>query len=490
MKALAYRKVRVKVLETYIVHKGIIEAKVYTDNLGCVKNKKYLASEQKTTSEKLSQINDQHTKSIRNLGEKVAIIDHRNGRSFLNSQAIQDYIQKSIGMPSILSIQKMVPHLDDQHGIYNLKVYYINHEYITEFFVVKENTRKKLKNKAYYQELKDIGIVILTTIEEVEMKRVVHLDLEFIRDERGIFWFLNSKQIKMIEPSACILREFETVKEIDDLVLQNIKNNTFVHTEDEISERLLESKYVIKRGQLRNKGSKLSSPIRVRSPRDSSEDELTSEPNKYIWSKLQQTIKAKLLAVAVLSTMATKKKKSRIGKRRNTNQSNFMLNKFIRSSMGPETIENSQVESTVNSNFLELASKTMIKNRLKIAQEPLSKIKGFEYEENEVKRGKQRILEAVKNVNVNRSVYRNSSKKQFDETHSTIFKTITEDNILSPKVRFNSSQKKPRKINTSQSSRNLRLSGMASSKIIGSPTSRAFNIDKAVLKQSKTTQVV
>ncbi|CAG9322597.1 unnamed protein product [Blepharisma stoltei] len=477
LKALAWKKTQLKVLETYLVRQGIVEAKIYTDSLGRVKSKKNIASGHLTISDAMNDFLSQHTQLIRTSGETLAIVYHRNGRLFLSRQSVMDFIQKPNGTPSVFAVQKMEPHLDDQYGIYSLRIFYLNHQYDTEFTIIKEKSRKKVKDKVSFQQIKDIGIVILRTIEEIERKRLLSLDLEFIKDENGNFWLAFCSDCKVIDPEICLTKDFSSLKDIEESTISKNYSNNFTSA-DETQEKIPENKYVLKRGQLRNVDSKLSSPIRVVSPRDSSDEEVQASPKKVVWSKFQQTLKAKILAAAVITNLAKKvrQKTKAITSRRKkyiNKTDHSIFNKIIKSSIN-ETQETSQDELTVNSNFLELASKTQIKSRYK----GLSFKIGFEFEDADIKKEKQRILAAVKENPQNRSLGRLNQRELFWDQDITPreknTKSLDENGYLNPK-KFQSAMTMRTSIRPIQSYNELVTSSANTPSILGKALKSSMN---------------
>lgn len=69
--------------------------------------------------------------------------------------------------------------------IYRLKLEYNNKDYKAEFYI--SNPTLKVKNRMWFQEVKDIATTIVAAILEQTSKVVIVIELDFLKDEGNNF---------------------------------------------------------------------------------------------------------------------------------------------------------------------------------------------------------------------------------------------------------------------------------------------------------------
>jgi len=193
------------------------------------------------------------------------------------------------------------PNAEMYEVIYNLRMTYTSKGYVTKFSRVIDNLDVAATNcYQVYDQICDSALTLMILIEEMETKRVMILDVDFIEDMDKNIWICFTREIKIAVPELCLQVKIDEPTDLNDIPVMNyaeeklsklVNGEAWTKKQTKISKRMKELKYVVQRGHIRNKDSILSSPIKILRPSElkliesNSEKELLNGNGKELTDK-------------------------------------------------------------------------------------------------------------------------------------------------------------------------------------------------------------
>ena len=285
---LLAQKMRILVLETGIILNDNIDILISNDEQGFVKKKNTKSISIQVYLQRLCEENDFKNKIQHNRNDKICYFYKKGQRKLLDDNKVKELFSKpKLTIAAVDMIQKYQCGLNEDEKIIKVKLSYINYEYHAEFYIGKY----KLIDPIAMNSILDTITIIMMHLEQVETKRVIYLEIEYIKDRENNYWLISANNCKLIEAKYTINHPITSKYDIDqlertigkDLKMPPLakKKNSKINKYYEIKPRPIEAKkpeYIFKRGQLRNNQSNLDSPIRIISPNiDDEENEEKGE---------------------------------------------------------------------------------------------------------------------------------------------------------------------------------------------------------------------
>ena len=166
----------------------------------------------------------------------------------------------------------------------------------------------------------DTVMIVMSSLEQAELKRVVQIQIEFIKDRENMLWVNNVPVCKLIEAKYTISHQLFSEKDIQllqksipktqtkKLSSNKTKNNKYYEIKQNNKESI-DKNYVFTRGQIRNNESFFDSPIRINSVEpqavEDTENLLKTENNQTTKNELTKSFFSRLYTT-------TSKKRSKI----------------------------------------------------------------------------------------------------------------------------------------------------------------------------------
>ena len=292
---LSHQSLIFPILETGIIRNDRIDILLSNDSQGYIKRKNPKPLEISRYLMQSVEENDLKNRLLKLNNTRIIYAYKKGERKIYDDTSVKDLISKGHQKPSFDMIQKCLPNGEDK--IYSARVSYYSNKYQTSFTFGKS----LITDQIAISSMIDMITMIMFSIESSEMKRVIQLHLEFLRDGVGALWFMNSTKCFLIEAKNTINEHILEERDLENFILamaKKAKEKTMMKkikiSKDEVKKRNEDANsYIFKRGQLRNKSSNLESPIRITSPERLDEEE---EHRKHsLKSKSQLMLKPKYL---------------------------------------------------------------------------------------------------------------------------------------------------------------------------------------------------
>ena len=264
-KILANQEVQLPVLETGIITETGIGTVVFTDETGMVKSKHF---KNLMIEGYLTKVLEETEVKCRVLGmhnPKLVMFSKQGKKKLYTESEIRELITKKKTPISANLAQKLSSLLFVEEKFITAKVLYIRKEFLISFSV--ENLQEN--DPILTSHMLDLINLIVSALETSELKRVIHLELDFIKDNSSAIWLSGCIKCVLVEPCYLLKNPLNTEEDV-------VKLKKFVpkaapkRTPSRFLIKKVGSKeasefsklYVFKKGQLRNLESRLNSPIK------------------------------------------------------------------------------------------------------------------------------------------------------------------------------------------------------------------------------------
>lgn len=302
-KILLKQNVQMPVLETALITGNGIEAVIHTDESGFVKikNEKSLVLTnylQRTIGE-----NEVKSKVLRLNNPKLLYFTKHGKRKAYSELEIKEIINKKRVPISSNLIQKINISLFSKEFFILAKLLYLNKQFQVTF----THDNVSISDPIINSHLIDMLSLIVSALETSELKRVVHLEVEFLKDSFHSLWLSNCIKCHLIEARHVFKPRPFTEEELSQLcksvpkftTQKIIKSKTTSRRSSIYSAEYSEFSefYLFKRGQLRNLDSNLNSPIRYIAP-EFDYEEINLDDGPYLNNKdsTQDSLKLKRIS--------------------------------------------------------------------------------------------------------------------------------------------------------------------------------------------------
>ncbi|CAG9328697.1 unnamed protein product [Blepharisma stoltei] len=389
LEVLLHDHVTIPVLDTFLVNKSQVSSWITTDSKG--KLSKKLMDEATYTLGTIDLISSEYSEAIklRQRGLDIAYVYTREGRIVLSQNTLEEFKMRNLYGVTIFCIQRVKPHLGESSKLYRLKLEYSKNEYTAEFYLL--NPFLKVKNREWFQEVKDIATTILAAILEDTEKVIVSIELDFMKDERNQFW--------LAYVWSCKLVPWDIFKESNfDVKFTYIRMDSKVDLAIKLKKREDKGNKLIK-------SKKKLYQFRVRTPEDSHDSE--DDDYEHGWHNFKKNSKIKLLGSALLNGIISTEPKpeSRDSKKFLSILGNNSGGNASERSLKQKSAPHFESPNKINPHFLELLCKTRAK--VKLIKE--GKIYSLRHEDDsELDREKEELL---KELDQDKSGSRTTSRK-------------------------------------------------------------------------------
>jgi hypothetical protein len=263
-------KVQVPVVETALVQNEIVDALLFNDEQGFVRKRPMM----KTISlnmyfMKLLEENDWKNRLKNEKNNKICWFFKKTSRTLVLDTRIKEILNKPRYLLNIDFVQKYVESLNSTDRPLTLKLVYLNKQYIADIVY----GQAKVNDPIILNLIFDIGIVLIHAFETSYMKRVVQIEIEYIKESPSRVLLSNVNKCILIEAKYTLHHPLSKAEDLDNLLkslpknLNHNKSPKTVKESDKLPTLNQSSKeksiYTFKRGQLRNVNSNLESPIRI-----------------------------------------------------------------------------------------------------------------------------------------------------------------------------------------------------------------------------------
>lgn len=288
-KFISTLKIHLNLLETALVSYNNLDYILVTDESRFIKKKpaKYFTAIQYL--QKIIEENEAKSKYSSQSNPKLCIL-YRNGTKQLCSESkLKEYVTQRSVFRSVDCIQKLSNYIDAEK-VYKAKAVYMNKTYTTSFTLGKA----AISDPLTVSNMMDVMTVLVGSLENAEIKRVVQIELDFIKNYDGSLWLMGCNKCLLVEACYTLIQPIKAEEDIG-LLAKNIPRIAKIRPPAKKSSKskyyLIPSrdpkeenkKYTFLRGQLRNTASNLNTPIRFTTPPlDEVSDHLTNtQPLKF-----------------------------------------------------------------------------------------------------------------------------------------------------------------------------------------------------------------
>ncbi|CAG9327852.1 unnamed protein product [Blepharisma stoltei] len=212
---------------------------------------------------------------IKDSGSLICYFIHQKERRRIFESDLREILSVP-WISNLTYIQMARPNAEMYEVIYNLRMIYTSKGYVTKFSRVIDNIDVAATNcYQVYDQICDSALTLMILIEEMETKRVMILDVDFIEDMEKNIWVCFTREIKIAVPELCLEVKIEEPADLNDIPVMNyaeeklsklVNGEVWTKKQTKVSKKMKETKYVVQRGHIRNKDSILSSPIKILRP--------------------------------------------------------------------------------------------------------------------------------------------------------------------------------------------------------------------------------
>lgn len=307
-KFISSQKTRIPIVETGIVQGDLIESLLCSDEYGSIKKKNPNKPIPLITYlQKILEENELRNKLHNEKHEKVCYFYKKGQKKLYDISKVKELVIRPRLNLHIDFIQKYIPTFNNSDKVLVQKMSYIQNEYKAESLYGKSY----IKDPIIINQMIDIATIIMHLMEQIELKRVLQLHIEYIKDRSGALWICNMPKCLLIEAKLTIVHTINTENDIETLsktipkssvkpiafTQGRKKENKYYEVKRPLKQTTEES-YTFRRGQLRNNNSNLDSPIRIRSlepdlpitPANSHSPARGSDIKTLCWGKFLQNI--------------------------------------------------------------------------------------------------------------------------------------------------------------------------------------------------------
>lgn len=383
-KFLSKEKLKFPIVETGIIQNQCIEVLLANAEDGFIKAKFLRPLKVLTYFAQLTEINKLN-QMLLSTDNSSLLYTYKQGKRLVHDISfIKDFVSKTHHKLGFDLVQKCIRHTDEK--IHLAKVFYCSHNYETGFSI----GDIQIFDQTLISNMIDVIRIILSAIEISLVKRVIKINLEFVKDFKGVLYLLNCKKLLVVEAKFTIGQTIRDSRELKGFIQMMLKKTRGEKYAKKFKTKKLEEKknkeaegYVFKKGQLRNLTSNIESPIRICTPDEESEEKVKFFKNELGKGRDFEKIRLSHSIQNLLSERKMKKNKnfsvSRIldeylkGKKKSNRprckqfwekiDGNLHLHKNFSTINLPKISKQSeQCDKTM---FMELIFKTYFKNNLK-----------------------------------------------------------------------------------------------------------------------------
>jgi hypothetical protein len=270
-KFLGTSKVQIPIIETALVQNEMIESILFTDDFGFVK-KRSIPKPISLNSyfSRLLEENDWKNRLHSEKNNKICWFFKKSHRTLILDTRIKEILTKPRYLLNIDFIQKYIEPLSMIDKPLTLKLVYLNNQYVADIFF----GQSKVNDPITLNLIFDISIILIHAFESSFIKRVVHIEVEFIKESASRVLLSNVNKCVLIEAKYTLGYSLHKNEDLETLIKslpKNIPSKSPKTIRESFSEKLPplnsstkeKSIYLFKRGQLRNIHSNLDSPIRI-----------------------------------------------------------------------------------------------------------------------------------------------------------------------------------------------------------------------------------
>lgn len=270
---LSTQKIRFDVLETALISNNNLECILMTDESGLISKK---AAKFLTSAQYLQKILDESqakNKCSHASNKKLCILYSNGKKQIFTEFKLKEFLLHKANSNTVDCIQRVSAYVDVDK-IYKAKAVYLNKNYSTSFV----QGAAAINDSLTITKMMDIMILLVRALENSEVKRIVHFELDFIKNYDGGLLLMGCAKCLLVEAYYTLIQPIKAEDDID-LLAKNIpklanrlrqptkkiqKNKYYkIPAKNEKEEN---QRYTFSRGQLRNSESNLNSPIRFTSP--------------------------------------------------------------------------------------------------------------------------------------------------------------------------------------------------------------------------------
>lgn len=188
---LSKSKIRVQVAETYYFTKGKLELGVYTDSEGRCRRVK--VKEPKSTAEILAELN-RGASPFTSSNKKVCFCYTRKSKKCLTSDEIEARLNKPLALP-FTCLQSYIESRTGDEDTLKLSISLQDNTYVTRWSPIPGV--RQLGEQQIKQKMLEVAKGIMHFFQEIEVKYVEILELEFIQDIYKRLWLINVVDCKL-----------------------------------------------------------------------------------------------------------------------------------------------------------------------------------------------------------------------------------------------------------------------------------------------------
>lgn len=269
---LALQKIQLPVAETAIVQGDSIDCILYTDDQGFVK-KRPLSKSLSVLSylQKLQEESDFKNRMRYEKSSKVCNFYRKTQKTLILDTKLKELLFRPNWTINIDLIQKYIEPLSSIDKPLVLKLNYLDHQFITELMY--GNTR--INDPIILNLALDIAIVLIHAFEISQCKRVIQLEVEYIKESPCRIWLSNVQKCLLIEAKYTINFPLHKPEDHESLLkslpksvtqtksAKGLKGPKIIKKLPPLSLNREKDLYVFRKGQLRNTHSNLESPIHI-----------------------------------------------------------------------------------------------------------------------------------------------------------------------------------------------------------------------------------
>jgi hypothetical protein len=256
---LAARSVKVSILESiFLTHLGI-SCWFYTDSTGTLRKKNLAKSKVKSAQDLIAHLiedNKAREQVDPSLSGKLCWLRNSSTRRLLESSHVENMDGRNASMIQVKLVQRYISNMYSNSATFLLTMKYMDNSYVSKLHRLVNKERTPFKHPRIYSKSLLVTRLIIQSIEETSMERVISITAEFMLDRDGQLILLTTSDCKLVSPEVCLNVNIKSEADLVSLKsLIDRRSTTNPTLAKPPSDAVRTPKPSIKHGQIRNDDS-------------------------------------------------------------------------------------------------------------------------------------------------------------------------------------------------------------------------------------------
>lgn len=267
-KFLILQKIQVPVVETALVQSDFVDCVLSTDEQGFLRKRQFpkpvpVLSYLQKLMEEFEWKSRMHCEK----NQKICYFYKKSKKTVVLDSKIKEILGRNGCILNIDLVQKYVEPISSTEKPLVLRLNYLDHQYKAELMY----NKVRLNDPIILNMSLDIAIILIHSFEVAQCKRVIQMEIEYVKETPSKIWLSNVQKCVLVEAKYTLNFPLHKPEDHESLIKslpKTLKQTKSVKTLRDlklpiISQSRDKGQYIFRKGQLRNAESNVDSPIRI-----------------------------------------------------------------------------------------------------------------------------------------------------------------------------------------------------------------------------------